>query len=62
MTMLDMAEVLLYAMWQQAENEGRWLIVEEKALGHAMADIDGYGRHVHVSPAGGDGELRVVFT
>lgn len=58
--MLDMAEVVLYAMWKQATQEGRVLLVDKEAVAEAMADIDGYDRHVHLATSGTH-ELRVQF-
>jgi hypothetical protein len=58
---MEMSEVVLYAMYKQAEAEGRHLIVEADAVGRAMADVDLYERHVHLSKADGGRTLRVQF-
>lgn len=59
--MIDLAEAVLFAMYQQAQEEDRDLYLDETHLGHAMADIDGYGRHVHLQRTGDDGRLKVTF-
>lgn len=59
--LIDLAEPVLYAMWQQARDEGRVLVVDEAAVGRALADIDGYDRHVHLEKAG-EGSLAVKFS
>lgn len=58
--MVDLAEVVLHAMWAQAQAEGRQLVVDEMQVGRALTELDGYGRHCHLSP-GGEGQLRVEF-
>jgi len=58
--LMELAEVVLYAMWKQANDEGRHLLVDKEAVADAMADIDGYDRHVHLTKVG-PAELRVQF-
>jgi hypothetical protein len=58
--MMDMPVVVLRAMFDQAEAEGRHLFVDEAHLGHAVAVLDGYDE-LHLTPVGGDGHLRVEF-
>jgi hypothetical protein len=59
--MLDLAEIVLRAMWDQAEAEGRHLYVDETHLGHAIAGLgDGYGHMVKLT-ATGDGHMRVEY-
>lgn len=57
--MMELAEVVLYAMYRQAEAEGRQLLVSAEAVGEAMSDIDLYERHVHLKRSGQ--QLRVQF-
>lgn len=59
--MTDLAEAVLRAMWTQAKGEGQELYVDETALGAAMADLDGYNWHVHLTRTGDDGHLKVEF-
>lgn len=58
--MLDLPVIVLRAMYDQAEAEGRHLFVDEQHVGHAVAQLDGYGHDVHLTPVG-DGHLRVEF-
>lgn len=59
--MMETSEIVLYAMWRQAEKEGRHLIVNAEEVAYAMADIDLYERHVHLTRSGAT-ELRVQFS
>lgn len=60
MMMLDLALIVLRAMYDQAEAEGRHLFVDEAHLGHAVSELDGYGHDVHLT-AVGDGHQRIEF-
>lgn len=59
--MLDLPLIVLRAMYDQAESEGRHMFVDEVHVGHAVAQLDGYGHDLHLSPVGTDGHLRVEF-
>jgi hypothetical protein len=59
--MVDLAAVVLRAMYDQAESEGRHLYVDEAHLGAALRELDGYGDQVHLGAVGSDGHLRVEF-
>lgn len=58
--MMETAELVLYAMWKQAEEEGRHLLVDPEKVAFAMADIDLYERHVHLTKSAGS--LRIQFS
>ena len=60
--MIDAAECVLYAMWRQAEDEGRHLIVDKAAVVDAMTDIDRYDRHVHLTKVDGGRSVRIQFS
>lgn len=61
--MIELAEPVLYALWKQAVDEGRELVVDEQQIGHALAEMhtgDGRFRHCELRPHG-DGHVSVVF-
>ncbi len=59
--MVDLAEPVLYALFKQAEDEGRHLVVAEDSLGHALAEMgQGHGLHAELRPHG-DGHVQVIF-
>jgi hypothetical protein len=59
--MMETAEIVLYAMWRQAEDEGRHLTVDTHAVGAAMSDIDLFERHVHLNKTDNGRTLRIQF-
>lgn len=59
--MVDLAAVVLRAMYDESESEGRHLFVDEVHLGRALRELDGYGDQVHLSAVGSDGHMRVEF-
>ena len=59
--MVDLAEVVLYALHQAAERNGTELpLLTDAELGEAMAIQSDYGRHIELESVG-NGMHRVVY-
>jgi hypothetical protein len=61
--MIELSEPVLYALWKQAVADGRALVVDEQAVGHALAEMSTGGgdmKHCVLRPHG-DGHVEVGF-